>query len=782
MKLTALPLAAILLAGTVHAAPIDVLRFGDTTSERRHRLTAEHSEVFEGALGEAARRLLPLGGKDWRGGSLAFTLAVDPKSANYVTMTLWGGETNHDRLLLSCDGKQVGARHLGDSDLLDIGSVAPMAAGRFFHNTTPLPLQLTLGKQQLACRIDSTGAIWPYGRTFNEFQKPMLEATRGLYTLTIDTSPYLTAGALERKGSAPAAKLRPEPGPEVLDAVKRRVGGAIDALLAAERPLRQPEMLFLARAYDVAWTSAYRHPNMGALLVKGLDDYFRLWREAPEQVRMDPSTFNPGWFGLGQAAWALLLRQAEIAPLLDETILDTKGASITRREAYALMLTGIRDWQRAHRRFYTNQSMIVDTYGIYLANRGIALLAPAKAMPEQDALRYVYEAIGLEPWRGDDLPGGGHRFMAGGPDGSDKGAYRPGQHYYQITDKGLTRELGYVGNYGEVLDWVAAAYDATRPAADQPGDMRVRAQLIKIAHSRAFFRYPIVDAGGYRAMALETVIGWRDLKYPGDVVYAQRPSWDASPLEVAALTMDPSLVAYTQQMFADKQFFAAVKGQMATNSVRVNAGLLQVPGQYEALAKAPRVDQKLPMSEGEPDFVFSDEEDGVVAVKNGKEIFYASLYWRARNAVNKLAKVHHITPQMERMAVVAEEAQFTASGKTWTRPEELFGGHDARYAPFSYPETHTAAAGETLPIAAFPDDVTATYGDESPYAGKAEFYTLRYGPYTVVMNTTAEKSFAFAVPRGKAQRELVAKTMVAAGAKLVVAPRTTLVLYAGVQR
>ena len=65
------------------------------------------------------------------------------------------------------------------------------------------------------------------------------------------------------------------------------------------------------------------------------------------------------------------------------------------------------------------------------------------------------------------------------------------------------------------------------------------------------------------------------------------------------------------------------------------------------------------MTPGQPDFVFSDEEDGVVAVKNGDEIFYASLYWRARNAVNFLARVHFTTPTMDRIAVVREDAQFT---------------------------------------------------------------------------------------------------------------------------
>jgi len=34
----------------------------------------------------------------------------------------------------------------------------------------------------------------------------------------------------------------------------------------------------------------------------------------------------------------------------------------------------------------------------------------------------------------------------------------------------------------------------------------------------------------------------------------------------------------------------------------------------------------------------------VVALKHGDDILYASLYWRARSAINHLARVHYIMP------------------------------------------------------------------------------------------------------------------------------------------
>jgi hypothetical protein len=186
------------------------------------------------------------------------------------------------------------------------------------------------------------------------------------------------------------------------------------------------------------------------------------------------------------------------------------------------------------------------------------------------------------------------------------------------------------------------------------------------------------------------------------------------------------------------------------------------------------------MTPGQPDFVFSDEEDGVLAVKNGDEIFYASLYWRSRNAVNFLARVHFTTPTVDRIAVVHEDVQFTPSGEFYTRPDHINFGF-ANGGP-KYPvEIHSAHAGEKLPIAKIPDGVKFKPGDESVYAGKGDFYTLRYGDYLVGMNLTADKTFELKVPDAvfKEPKELVSQKRLSLAAPVNVAPRSTVVLFFG---
>ncbi|HEU5397102.1 MAG TPA: hypothetical protein VFV81_08035, partial [Verrucomicrobiae bacterium] len=526
----------------------------------------------------------------------------------------------------------------------------------------------------------------------------------------------------------------------------------------------------LARAYFVQWTPAFRNPKVVSQVMTGMDALFAGWRKNPDLVHDDRATPNPGWFEFGPAGDAVSLLGQELKPVLDAPI-EVGNEKISRREAWSQLLLAGRDWHRRHRRLYSNQTMITDM-NIYLSNRGLEVVDPAKAFSEPEVRRYLYEAVGLEPWRDSDA-GAGIAAETG------RRSWGVGTNYWELTEKGLTRELGYVGYYGEVLDWVTSIYNATRPSPGLPGDARIKAQLEKIIHARAVFRYPMLDGQNNRAMRIEAIVGWRDMHYPGDVVYGERPTWDASTLYAAAATLDPQSVGYVQQMFDDNQFFASVAHQMdQNNSLRVTAGLLAVPDQYALLKSQPESDVRLPMSPGQPDFVFSDEEDGVVAIKNGNDILYASLYWRARTAVNFLARVHYLTPQFERLAEVYQQVEFQPSGMTYVRPDWVnwdFGNGGPRYPV----ELHSAEAGEKLPIARIPEGIKFRPGDESVYAGKGDFYTLRYGDYLIGMNLTKNRSFALKLPEAvKANPlELVSRKEFSPGQTVTVGPKSTVVFH-----
>ena len=185
------------------------------------------------------------------------------------------------------------------------------------------------------------------------------------------------------------------------------------------------------------------------------------------------------------------------------------------------------------------------------------------------------------------------------------------------------------------------------------------------------------------------------------------------------------------------------------------------------------------MTPGRPDFVWADEEDGVLALRHGDEILYVSLYWRARNAINNLARVHHLTPELDRIAVVRQEERFTPSGLVFTQPDEV-NGQGLPWLPHYPGDMHSAHAGEQLPIAQIPAGLAFKPGDENAHAGRAEFYQLRYGPYLIGMNPTAAKTLDLPVPAGvKQARELVSGKALKLNGPLQVGPMSTVVLYLG---
>ncbi|MHA6724220.1 hypothetical protein [Sphingomonas sp. RS2018] len=747
-----------------------------------HDVRIVNGSVSAGGLGQPALRIAAPADGGWKGGGVGFRIKVDPVKTTFFTTRLWGGEAVDGNLTLICDGKQVGDRLLSDYDQLDFGAKHPQFAGAFFYRTYRLPDAVTKGRTSINCMIEASGAIFSYASEFAKFQGAMKRPSRGLYDIFTHDDPWLdTGGMVDGTVTVPAkregaGRIAPKvPGSEVLAAIRTRVETTANGLISAPRPLGQHEIAFLAHLRTKGWTKMAKDPRLVAAIVKGIDDYIAAYAKYPDLVKWDKTTWNPDWFGFGPLAEALVTDPTPFVPLLDREVAWKDGATITRRAALTEMFLASREWLRTHRRFYTNQSMIVDCWGIYYANRGIAVVAPDTAMPEDKARRYLYEAVGIEEWRGDDLPDGGSSYDAGGPDGTKGAPYKVTHGYHLVTRKGLTRELGYVGNYGEVQGWVGAIYNATRPAPGQPGDPKIQEQLAKIAAARAPFRYPATDDEGFAGMRSMVDIGWRDLKAPGELAYVQvGHSGLSSPIEAAVLTADPRLVGYAQQMVQDNQLWPLLAAASTRPGFREAYGLLDLIDHVDALGKMPPQAARLPMTDGQPDFAFADAEDGVVAIKRGDERFYASLWWRGNRGVSKLGKVWMSGPRGNRIATVPVDTRFEPSGAFWTRPDKtvLLKGE-------SFNKDYglsLAEAGEKVPVAKAPAGITIKLGEDSIYAGRGDSHVMSYAGYTIAINMSDTKPLEFTVPKHDGN-ELLSKRPFEAGTVLRMAPRTAAIFF-----
>jgi hypothetical protein len=200
--------------------------------------------------------------------------------------------------------------------------------------------------------------------------------------------------------------------------------------------------------------------------------------------------------------------------------------------------------------------MIVD-FNIYTANRALELMNPGMALRENQVLHYLYQATGIEPWLGSDAASNDIAHSStNNPDLPENGIAEPfGAHYFLVTRKGLSRELGYVGTYGETI--LRFCHDM----AVFTGDEKLRQQLRKIEDARLFFRYPGEDADGYRCMKLVSEIDNRTAHYPLSGAAYGAPNireewWMDVP---ALLSDDPEAVGAAQQSLADNQYFAQTR-------------------------------------------------------------------------------------------------------------------------------------------------------------------------------------------------------------------------------
>jgi hypothetical protein len=229
-----------------------------------------------------------------------------------------------------------------------------------------------------------------------------------------------------------------------------------------------------------------------------------------------------------------------------------------------------------------------------------------------------------------------------------------------------------------------------------------------------------------------------------EIMYGTHFGREATSLHAAALTGDAAVMGYARQELADNQFATMLEAHLSGGGLRGTLGLVDAPEDFAAMKKA---DALLPMTQGRPDYLFTDAENAVIALKRGDTILYASLYWRARFGINHLAKVHLITPDYEVRATVPCEAFFEPSGRVYKRPASTDAGYG--HGPFhEYDAIPSAHAGEELPVAKIPEGVAYNPKTWNSFAGAAFAYRLEYGPYLMIVNR-GSRPFGSRLPDGE---------------------------------
>lgn len=722
------------------AQTLDRMALGDSSSESEHSLTvgfvapqatvspiptqasgSPPSDVLSGQFGLPARRLLPrTPNADYYGGELRFTMAVDPVKPNYFTLKTWGSDKSSPWLVLEVEGREIGGRHGGSMGVM-FHQTSGWYPGGFVYRTRLLPFHLTKGKSSVKVRLRSLGPVNYYSsNVYDARQSRMNAPSIPLYAVYTHTGAQLDVSG-EQQGALIAGTARPT---EDIDAfltswkarVNDRVNAALNANPGALKPMR---MQFLAQSHATSWSVGYRNPKVVAQVRNAMDALTRAYSAAPSSFVNVQG--NDSWGGyLGEAGEAVRLLVEPLGAELDAPV--DYGGSLSlmpRRLAWAKALRAGVDAGRMSRQSITNQALW-NAWRVYLGNRALLAIQPDLALKDTEARRYLYEAVGISPFLGNDLPGGGDTPLRGTP--------KMGANYFMVTTDGTTKEDCLVGgDYGElggiVMRW---AVDANDPL--------LHAQALKMLRARAPLHYPSPHVDGYQAHVVADAIGCRNShQVAQNVAYLGRPG--VEDLVVASQgpeLVGADLVGYVQQAMAEGNFLSRLGVEEYAS--------MRVPDMLERLRAMRPTGVKMPMDKDQPDFAWGDRENMVIAAKVGEERLWATLFWGYGKAVNRMARVFVTTPQnVFNAEVMVHDVQYTPAGRYVT-------GSDA-VAGMQPPDNPTADIFTyQFPVAMRADMVSEP--EENRDSGRADAYTLRYGRWLIGLNAHPSRSYQVKMPPG----------------------------------
>jgi len=744
---------------SVHAQTLDTLTFGNPTSESNHGFATSFSSTVTpativsagggttpsnpsstgqsvdvaGALGQTGTQLLPrTPNADVYGGQMSFTMTVDPVQQNYLTVKFWGSETaTNEWLILDCNGYEVGARHIdgftGNSEGEQLWHYnTGWYPNRWVYRTLPLPLNLTQGQSSVTLTIRSMGwlAFYDSAAFFGGYAKLMSSPSPVIYEAVTHTNSYFDSSA-EVQGNPPMAvtPLTTPTASTAITTIESTVNSkAAGYLNAAPSSLTPDTVDYLAQTYGTSWSTYKGSSAIVTQVIAGIDALTTAYAAAPTTYM--GSFGDPSWGGyFGPVGDAIMRLWPQINNGTTMSATVSYGGSlgtVSRTVAWSTALRASIDWGRFNRQTYSNQA-VTNAQDIYLANRGLELVQSSNALNESEALRYLYEASGISPWTGNDLPGGGPVPVYG--------TSQFGPNWYDFTTAGLSKELGFVGSdYGEQGPMI---YRMGVIA----GDASLKAQGLKLYQARAYFRYTGADTNGYTMMMAPEPIGLRnDWEMPGHTVYLGHYSADDFlAASQGASAIGSNLLGYFQQGINDGQAWPAAESVLYGNVGNNNTQLPLLPDLWTTASSQPQTGALLPQTNGVglPDFAWADPQNMVISAKHGsvgsEENFYANLNWRDPAYINGMAKIFDLTPYQARdVEVQMQDEQFVSTGIT------LRGSNvtDDLHEPWDNPTMATSG----LPfMEAIRSDLT-TPPSQNLDGGRGTGYTMRWGHWLVGMN------------------------------------------------
>ncbi len=860
---------------------IDYIIFGNETSERIHAFECENSRIITGALDQPARMLERPASRSETGSDLKFIVKVDPVFQNYFTLKFWGSDTAAVVSKVFINGKQIGYNRTSDYSPIN-GGFGDALPGRFYYCTIMLPLHMTQGKESAELIIRSQGNRRSRNRQF--------------YTGYIHTNPYLdfskekqgaqpaykVAGDISEEEKITLIQQYRDMQVNDFNAFSQKLDADTNAKISIVK--YQDELRYYASALMAPWTPARTNEEKQKALYRIFQVIDNYVRDYYADFRLVTRGGHQGdWGGflgalgealyivennifddqiLGKATFTEFLNQPLSIPLSDSEFALQSGGVLPRKTAWERALKANFDFARARLSYIFNQ--VYYTYeGAWKAHEGLRVIGSAFYEGKERSHQILREAWGIASFLGEEV--------LTDPDGRELDLYHSlfyhdqnmfltddfiyvvakglakskldtsgnivrrlpyGKYYTGVSENGMSRENGYVGNYGETMNYLPEWFYKT---LDHKGDEALNDDILRLAlfnlHARSYARYTSLNDDGNRIMRMQQVVDDRNMSYPGMITYAIRQSHGKAmhyaslekymadhPERYVSSDWNPyreyaaEAVGFVQQQLLDNQYFPNISSDALQKTIidmrkydycfpetyryvsseRANYNQL---GKLAAGKVLPMTDltayseeelKKLDIDKNDyKQFAWVDIDCMMACVKDGDKVLTGVFNYHNRG-YSGCGRLHVQTANYDHIAQVATKAKFRYN-EYYLRMNTLEMDFRSDIADV-FREQPFALAGEICPVTYQPGIgkiIRENFNEDNPYSGFPDYLESQYGEYVFVFNTTRsqygnEQMFEVKLPKQYKKKTILdlvsGKMQPVVKGKVLIKPNTAMVL------
>jgi hypothetical protein len=795
---------------TAAAQVTDRVLFGNTESETAHGLTAYCPDYTQqttgGLLNQTGRNCLMFTANPFAGayagiygGEYCFVLRVDGNKQNYVILRTNGGDgvTLQERYQLQVDNK-----NLQTYERNAVTFNTSLAPGAFAYNTLTIPRKVTDGRSSVVVRMRAMGRYYGYNTAgnFAGFQRVMEGDMPPVYAAYSSTNPYISL-ADDPVGSQASYSTATARTSTALSTLKSNVESALNTAMNTQESGSDFKPGYNNNNFNIVLGMAYKKGYYGnssttlATKIRNAIDSMvyinnlikggaNITRSALGNTATLQSAAS-GWGGLfGQQGMGLYLlwRAGKVTDVWLDRSVDLGNGSSSRRAQWIAAFKESFDagCTLSGRRQITNQTMesALTVYGAAMALYALDNTTYHNA--PKIGLRFLREATGLDNWTGvpSDITFNGNvkdadgypMYVLGDSTSLDATKNFWGINFKIHTRHGLGREQGYTCTscYGNSGPRLCDMYLMTMedPYIGEPaggkGDTQILQMAVNNEKSQAYFTYPHV-LDGYKTIVGESSICWRNRYNPGKSYY--------NHLIVAGLSGDEELMGHVWQAYLDGTLDVDPTDKLMPYTPK-SYMLPECIDKLVAFGASHSSDYKpMPSTPGQSNYVFGDEEDGVVAIKYGDDQMFVN--FMSESYLSKPGAAHIVTPTVDKIInFVPDVMKYYQSGKTITIADRYYNNNHR----IVYPDDPLQADGGCV----YDEPAYDEAGHYNSMRTMCQYYQSQLGNYLVAQNCSEQTTYALQVAatlNGKSAVDVATGETVTLSDAIQLAPLTTRVFY-----